>query len=130
MRVQGDDDVTLYLNLGAVSEDADNDQRLDSEDLPHTLQDTNGDTVVDALDLDLDNLPAHQQNSANGRIDIGEDTGWLFNSEFQSTPFGQNNDVLDSEDLNGDGVLDTVDAYFQIAIPFNDIPNEWIHGRK
>ena len=58
MRVQGDDDVTLYLNLGAVSEDSDTDQRLDSEDLPQSLDDTNGDDVVDALDLDLENLPA------------------------------------------------------------------------
>ena len=37
MRVQGDDQVTLHLNLGVVNEDTDSDQRLDSEDLPNTL---------------------------------------------------------------------------------------------
>ena len=130
MRVQGDDDVTLYLNIGAVSEDSDADKRLDSEDLPQSLDDTNGDNVVDALDLDLENLPADQQNRANGQIDIGEDVGWLFDSEFQPESFGENNDILDSEDLNGDGVLDTIDAYFQVAIPLNEIPNEWIKGKN
>ena len=39
MRVQGDDNVTLHLNLGVVSEDVDADERLDSEDLPETLTD-------------------------------------------------------------------------------------------
>ena len=130
VRVSGDDDVTLYLNLGAVSEDSDTDQRLDSEDLPQSLVDTNGDDVVDALDLDLENLPADQQNSANGNIDKGEDVGWQFDGVLQPTSFGENNDILDSEDLNGDGVLDTVDAYFQVAIPLNEIPNEWIKGKN
>ena len=56
MRVQGDAEVTLHLNLGVVNEDTDADQRLDSEDLPNTLTDTNGDGRIDALDLDLENL--------------------------------------------------------------------------
>ena len=51
MRVQGEDTVTLHLNLGVVNEDTDTDQRLDSEDLPNTLTDTNGDGSIDALDL-------------------------------------------------------------------------------
>ena len=32
--------------------------------------------------------------------------------------------------MNGDGVLDSVDAYFQVAIPLNDIPNEWVKGKN
>ncbi len=130
MRVQGDDDVTLYLNLGIVSEDADSDERLDSEDLPQSLEDTNGDGVIDALDLDLDNLPDGQRNRGNGRSDTGEDVGWRYDGPFQSESFGADNQVLDSEDLNGDGVLDSVDAYFQLAIPLNEIPNEWVKSKN
>lgn len=130
MRVQGDDDVTLYLNIGAVNEDADADGRLDSEDLPQTLEDTNGDGVVDALDLDLDNLPDAQRYRGNGRLDTGEDVGWNYDGPFQPESFGEDNQILDSEDLNGDGVLDGVDAYFQLAIPLNEIPNEWVKSKN
>ena len=130
MRVQGDDDVTLYLNLGAVNEDADTDARLDSEDLPQTLEDTNGDGNVDALDLDLENLPEVHRYRGNGALDTGEDVGWSYDGPFQPKFFGANNQILDSEDLNGDGVLDSIDAYFQVAIPLNDIPNEWVKGKN
>ncbi len=130
LRVQGDDDVTLYLNLGAVNEDADADGRLDSEDLPQTLEDTNGDGIVDALDLDLENLPDVYRHRGNGRSDTGEDVGWSFDGPFEPKSFGANNQILDSEDLNGDGVLDSVDAYFQVAIPLNEIPNEWVKGKN
>ena len=130
IRVQGDDDVTLYLNLGAVSEDADVDGRLDSEDLPPTLEDTNGDGVVDALDLDLENLPDAHRYRGNGRLDTGEDVGWRYDGPFQPKSFGADNQILDSEDLNGDGVLDSVDAYFQLAVPLNEIPNEWVKSKN
>ena len=130
LRVQGDDDITLYLNLGAVNEDADTDDRLDSEDLPQSLVDSNGDGIVDALDLDLENLPEPQQYAGNGKLETDEDVGWNYDGAFQSEPFGADNQILDSEDLNGDGVLDTVDAYFQVAIPFNEIPNEWLKGKN
>ena len=128
LRVQGDDDVTLYLNIGAVNEDTDADARLDSEDLPPLLEDTNGDGIIDALDLDLENIP--NTDRGNGRLDKGEDEGWRYDGPFQNEDFGAGNQVLDSEDLNGDGVLDNVDAYFQVAIPLNDIPNEWIKGKN
>ena len=130
LRVQGDEDVTLYLNLGAVSEDTDADGRLDSEDLPQGLEDTNGDSVIDALDLDLENLPDAYRYRGNGGLDTGEDVGWTYDSPFESVSFGEDNQILDSEDLNGDGVLDSVDAYFQLAIPLNEIPNEWIKGEN
>lgn len=130
LRVQGEDDVTLYLNLGAVSEDTDEDGRLDSEDLPQGLEDTNGDSVIDALDLDLENLPDEYRYRGNGGLDTGEDVGWTYDSPFESVSFGEDNQILDSEDLNGDGVLDSVDAYFQLAIPLNEIPNEWIKGEN
>ena len=130
LRVQGDDDVTLLLDLGIVNEDADHDGRLDSEDLPLDLEDINGDEKIDTLDLDLENLPESQKYSANGSLDKGEDKGWIYDGPLQPTPFGSNNDVLDTEDLNGDGVLDTVDAYLEIPISLSDLPEEWVKKRN
>ena len=130
MRVQGDDDVTLHLNLGVVNEDTDADQRLDSEDLPNTLTDTNGDDSIDALDLDLENLAEVDRYRGNGALDTGEDVGWTYDGPIESTSIGTDNQILDSEDLNGDGVLDSIDAYFEVSIPLNDIPNEWIKSKN
>ncbi len=130
LRVRGDDDVTLYLDLGVVSEDSDFDNRLDSEDLPKELEDTNGDGKVDTLDLDLENLPPSQKFSANGSLDTGEDEGWDYDASLQPRRVGADNKEFDTEDLNGDGVLDTIDAYLEIAIPLNDIPEEWVKKRN
>ena len=130
LRVQGDDDVTLLLDLGIVNEDTDYDGRLDSEDLPLDLEDLNGDDKIDTLDLDLENLPESQKYSANGSLDTGEDKGWIYDGPLQAVPFGSDNQVLDTEDLNGDGVLDTVDAYLEIPIALNDMPEEWVKKRN
>ena len=130
MRVQGDDNVTLHLNLGVVNEDTDADKRLDSEDLPDTLTDTNGDGSVDALDLDLENLSNADRYRGNGALDTGEDVGWSYDGLLGSTSVGADNQILDSEDLNGDGVLDGIDAYFEISIRLNEIPNEWIKSKN
>ena len=130
MRVQGNDTVTLHLNLGVVNEDTDADQRLDSEDLPNTLTDTNGDQRIDALDLDLENLSDVDRYRGNGTLDTGEDVGWNYDGPLEETAIGANNQILDSEDLNGDGVLDSINAYFEIAIPLNEIPNEWIKSKN
>ena len=130
LRVQGDDNVTLHLDLGVVNEDTDEDKRLDSEDLPDTLIDTNGDGSVDALDLDLENLSDADRYRGNGALDTGEDVGWNYDGPVGGISVGADNQILDSEDLNGDGVLDGVDAYFEISIPLNDIPNEWIKSKN
>ncbi len=130
LRVQGDDNITLHLNLGAVNEDTDQDKRLDSEDLPDTLMDTNGDGSVDALDLNLENLSDADRYRGNGTLDTSEDIGWNYNGPLGEIPIGTNNQVLDSEDLNGDGVLDNVDAYFEISMPLNEIPKEWIKSKN
>ena len=130
LRVRGDDDLTLYINLGVVSEDSDLDNRLDTEDLPKSLEDANGDGKIDTLDLDLENLPPSRRFSANGSLDTGEDEGWDYDATFQPRRVGADNKVLDTEDLNGDGVLDTIDAYLEIAIPLNDIPEEWVKRRN
>ena len=125
-RVRGDSDVTLHIDLGVVSEDSDLDNRLDTEDLPPELEDINGDGKIDTLDLDLENLPASQKFRANGSLDTGEDVGWEYSAGFQPAQVGSSNTVLDTEDLNGDGVLDAIDAYLEIKIPLNDIPEEWL----
>ena len=130
MRVQGDDNVTLHLNLGVVNEDVDADERLDSEDLPETLTDINGDGRIDALDLDLENLSDIDRYRGNGALDTGEDVGWGLNGPLERTSIGVGNQILDSEDLNGDGVLDSIDAYFEIAIPLNEIPKEWVKSKN
>ena len=130
VREDSDDDVTLHINLGIVSEDTDRDDRLDSEDLPLALADSNGDGTIDTLDLDLENLPPSQKYSANGSLETGEDDGWVYNGLLEPSRFGENNKVLDTEDLNGDGVLDTIDAYFEITIPLNAIPEQWIKRRN
>ena len=130
MRVQGDDNVTLHLNLGVVNEDVDADERLDSEDLPETLIDINGDGSVDALDLDLENLSDIDRYRGNGALDTGEDVGWGLNGPLERTSIGVGNQILDSEDLNGDGVLDSIDAYFEVAIPLNEIPKEWVKSKN
>ena len=130
MRVQGDDNVTLHLNLGVVNEDVDADERLDSEDLPETLTDINGDGSIDALDLDLENLSDIDRYRGNGALDTGEDVGWGLNGPLERTSIGVGNQILDSEDLNGDGVLDSIDAYFEIAIPLNEIPKEWVKSKN
>ena len=130
LRVRDDPDVTLYIDLGVVSEDSDFDDRLDTEDLPADLEDINRDGKIDTLDLDLENLPSARRFSANGSLDTGEDEGWEYSAGFQPTRVGPDNTVLDTEDLNGDGVLDTIDAYLEIEIPLNDIPEEWLKRRN
>ena len=125
-RVLGEDAITLHIDIGMVSEDSDIDVRLDSEDLPKTLEDINGDGKVDTLDLDLENLPDSYKYSANGSLDVGEDRGWDYNSTLQNFRIGADNKVLDTEDLNGDGVLDTIDSYLSVSIPLNNIPAEWV----
>ena len=133
IRPRGDDNVTLYIDIGVVSEDADLDFRLDSEDLPKRLDDANGDGKIDALDLDLENLPIEHKYRANGTLDTGEDTGWDYDPEDglrSSLRLGADNKALDTEDLNGDGVLDDLNAYLEISLPLDKIPEKWIKRKR
>ena len=128
MKVDGDDHVNLNIDLGVVSEDSDDDFVLDSEDLPRNLIDQNGDHKVDILDLDKENLPEGQKYKGNGSLDVGEDTGWIYNdfAGNELANIGSENTVLDTEDLDGDVVLDTTNSYFEFTIPLNAIPPEWV----
>ncbi|MEO2006805.1 MAG: hypothetical protein ABGY41_22230, partial [Candidatus Poribacteria bacterium] len=126
VRVDGDDAVTLHVDIGLFNEDTDLDGRLDSEDLPATLTDTNGDGVIDALDLAQENLSAEDKFRGNGSLEENEDTGWEWNGQLTNTRIGDNNKILDGEDLNGDAVLDVLDTYFTVSVPLNDVPEEWL----
>jgi hypothetical protein len=126
VKVEGDEDITFHIDIGVINEDADQDDRLDSEDLPEDLQDTNGDGRVDILDLSLEDLPEDQKYKGNGILESGEDVGWVYNYGGVEYQIGAGNSVLDTEDLNGDMVLDTIDSYFEISIPLDSIPKEWL----
>jgi hypothetical protein len=70
----------LYLDLGQMSEDIDNDGVLDTED-----------------------------KNVNNRLDIDEDTGFEFNRKNEKYYIGKSNGKLDSEDIDGDGLLNGKD---------------------
>jgi len=128
LKVEGDKNVNLNIDFGTVSEDTDDDFRLDSEDLPENLEDDNGDHKIDILDLNKKNLSAKDKYKGNGSLDIGEDTGWVYNggSGAEFARVGKENSILDTEDLDGDVVLDTTDSYFEFTVPLNAIPSDWI----
>ena len=128
MKVSGDDKLALHIDFGLVSEDADEDFRLDSEDLPNDLVDRNGDHKIDVLDLDKENLPEEHRYKGNGSLDIREDTGWAYNDSKGNIIdiVGKDNGILDSEDLDGDLVLDLTNSYLSFTIPLDSIPTEWI----
>jgi len=133
LRVKGNENLKLHIDIGVVSEDTDEDGVLDSEDLPLDLLDVNGDRKRDILDISIDELPDEHKYKANGSLDSGEDTGWLYDIFPSSSgqvggqiEIGKENTVLDTEDLNGDIVLDIIDSYLELTIPLNDIPENWI----
>jgi hypothetical protein len=64
----------LYLDLGHMSEDIDNDNILDTED-----------------------------KNSNGRLDYDEDTGFEYNGIDKKYYIGKSNGRLDTEDVDGDG---------------------------
>ncbi len=70
----------LYLDLGQMNEDIDQDKNLDTED----------------------------QNK-NGVLDVGEDTGFEYNRGSDKYFINKGNGKLDTEDIDGDGVLNTYD---------------------
>ncbi|MBT3267253.1 hypothetical protein HN371_08890 [Candidatus Poribacteria bacterium] len=126
VRVDGDDAVTLHVDVGLFNEDTDGDRRLDSEDLPQDLTDTSGDGVIDALDLTQDDLAEADRFRGNGTLEENEDTGWEWDGQLTNTRIGDDNKILDSEDLNGDAVLDVLDSYFTVSVPLDDIPPAWL----
>ncbi len=107
----GTGDVELYLDLGSVNEDGDGDGIFDTEDV-------NRNNV-----LDRDPVAGYS-----------EDIGFEFNDPFNKTRVGggpninaltRGNGILDSEDINRNGVLDTVENVYTVpdssrTLPGND----------
>ena len=98
------DDMEVYLDIGIVNEDVDDDGKLDTED-------KNGD----------------------GILNPGEDTGIIMNipsyvSDEEGIKIGSNNGELDTEDLDRDGVLDTSEnfsTYFLSPLYKEELPTGW-----
>ncbi|MCU0847673.1 MAG: hypothetical protein MUD12_07280 [Spirochaetes bacterium] len=95
----GTGDVNLYVDLGKINEDSDGDGNLDTEDL-------NRNGVLDA----------------DTRVGFSEDIGYEFNDPMNPTRVGggpnlnhitRGDGVLETEDLNGNGVLDTQEGTYQ-----------------
>ena len=128
MKVEGDDNINLHMDFGVVSEDVDDDFRLDSEDLPRDMVDQNGDHKIDILDLSKEDLPEQHKYKGNGSLDLREDIGWVYSDfgDVELANIGSDNTVLDKEDLDGDIVLDITNSYHEFTIPLNAIPSEWV----
>ncbi len=94
----------MHIDLGEISEDADSDSYLDTED-----------------------------EDQDGKLGLDEDDGWQFNNGYIDVIIGADNDVLDTEDLNQNTVLDTSNNYFTYAIDIDeavsDNPPEYVTRR-
>ena len=82
---------TIYLDLGRISEDSDNDNILDTED-------KNFDTILDE----------------------NEDVGYKFNFGGNTYMIGAKNNIIDSEDLNRNGSLDTIENCLTYSFSLSD----------
>ena len=82
---------TVYLDLGYISEDADADGFLDTEDL-----------------------------NGNMELNAGEDIGWAFDLAGTVYPIGKDNNVLDTEDLNRNGVLNTNESVVRYSFDLGE----------
>jgi len=125
-------DASMYIDLGEwINEDSywlertagELDRRcngeLDTEDLNH-----NG-VLSDDEDTGLDNLFSVEELPGSPEPDPNLDDyfydGSLPPSErYEKINGTEVNRVLNTEDLNGNGVLDTSNSFFRVEIPFND----------
>ncbi len=71
----------IQIDFGSISEDADETGSIKTED-----------------------------KNKNGTIDRGEDTGWNYIYNNSTYPIGANNGNIDTNDLDGDGYLDTIES--------------------
>lgn len=87
---------TLHIDLGKVSEDADGTGGF-AEDQP-----------IAGKIVWPKGTPKTEDKNNNGVLDVGEDVGWEFVHPTQGIiRIGAGNGRLDSEDLDGDGILTT-----------------------
>ena len=89
----------LHVDLGRFSEDADGQGGFASN------------VVVDGILRWQKGAPKTEDLNNNGLLDIGEDVGWEFvNPDGSITRVGNRNGRLDTEDLDGDGILNTAES--------------------
>lgn len=93
--------VDLYLDIGRVNEDSDGDGRLDTEDANRNgfLDSDPGSGIFEDRGFDFNPV---------GGIFTREGTGPQLNS------YTLGNGVLDNEDLNGNGLLDTTEQFIRL----------------
>jgi hypothetical protein len=100
----------LHLDLGTISEDADGNQILGTEDLDNTGQLTKDEDVgYEFNNRDTGQPPGGIPPDPPGEIEV---------------IIGDDNNRLDTEDNNRNGVLDTADNYFHYEIDLEEVYNK------
>jgi len=117
----------LHFDIGLINEDADGDYDASSSD-PYSGYDTE----------DVGETPgiqgAFESGELDGRLQSDEDEGWTYNGGFynkgyQDTQIGADNNVLDTEDLDANLVLDRSNQYYGYSLPLDNLPEDVI-GRR
>jgi hypothetical protein len=113
----GDRQGTVHIDLGTISEDyyplTDPNGELDSED-----EDQNGFDYYEDTGLDL--VAGDDEDSIPGD-DEDDDYSFTYGSDDYTRINGtENNERLDTEDLNGNWYLDTDSKYWELAIGLSD----------
>lgn len=108
--LSGADNLGVFLDVGVVSEDADADGVLDSED------------------VGLDGIPnTGDAGENNGVLNTGEDVGFTYNDGATTRAIGAGNGLLDSEDMDGDFILDERNDFFRFGDLNTDSRVERVH---
>jgi len=117
----------LHFDLGLINEDADGDYDENSSD-PYSGYDTE----------DVGETPGIQgtfeSGELDGRLQSHEDEGWtynggFFNKGYTDTQIGADNNLLDTEDLDANLVLDRANQYYGYSLPLDNLPDDVI-GRE
>jgi hypothetical protein len=86
----------INIHLGRISNDADG---------------TGGTTLYCADGTTRTNVPKTEDLNCNGVLDVGEDIGWLYapTNSAHTARYGAGNGKIDTEDLDGSGVMEAQD---------------------
>ncbi|OQY37901.1 MAG: hypothetical protein B6226_04470, partial [Candidatus Cloacimonetes bacterium 4572_65] len=123
----GDANVTLHVELGDISEDF---YTFNGGEGFLNTEDGSADDLIDGvLTLDEDNgldgvkdgLPGDDPfDSSNDKKNTDGDYLYINGTE--------GNSVLDTEDLDGNGTLNTLNRYFQYSVPLSSLNNEFLQS--
>jgi len=119
-------DLTMYIDMGTISEDFYGDQEfgsngiLNTEDIKDGIANGNldggEDTGYDNTDGDDDDLV--EGDAGDDDWKKADDNGIDVDHRFVNNP--EDNSVLDTEDMNGNGYLDQLNYYFEYRIRLDD----------